>query len=81
VVDLDPAFGEQLLDVAVGQAVAQVPAHRHHDHVGWEPETQRTPNEEQPKDAKGRHASPIQPALDLPNGERNRPGVLMPMRS
>jgi hypothetical protein len=34
VVDLDPAFAEQFLHVAVGQAVAQVPAHRHHDHLG-----------------------------------------------
>jgi hypothetical protein len=38
VIDLDPAFGEQLLDVSVGQAIAQVPAHRHHDHLGREPE-------------------------------------------
>jgi hypothetical protein len=32
VVDLDPAFGEQFLNVSVGQAVARVPADRHHDH-------------------------------------------------
>lgn len=38
VVDLDAAFGEQFLDVAIGQPVAQVPAHRHHDHLGREPE-------------------------------------------
>jgi hypothetical protein len=37
-VDLDPAFGEQLLDVPVGQAEAQVPPHRQDDHVGREPE-------------------------------------------
>jgi hypothetical protein len=34
VVDLDPAFGDQLLNVAVGQAEAQVPAHCEHDHIG-----------------------------------------------
>jgi len=28
VVDLDAALGEQLFDVAVGQAEAQIPAHR-----------------------------------------------------
>jgi hypothetical protein len=38
VVDLDPALSEQLLDVAVGQAEAQVPADGQNDHVGWEAE-------------------------------------------
>jgi hypothetical protein len=37
VVDLDPSLGEEFLDVAVGQPVAQVPAHRHHDHLGRKP--------------------------------------------
>ena len=39
VVDLDAALGEQFLDIAIGQAEAQVPAHRQHDHVGWEAES------------------------------------------
>jgi len=38
VVDLDTALGQQLFDVAVGEAEAQVPADRQHDHVRWEPE-------------------------------------------
>src|SRR6266536_3933466 len=38
VVDLDAALGQQLLDVAVGQAEPQVPAHRDDDDVVWEPE-------------------------------------------
>jgi hypothetical protein len=38
VVDRDATFGEQLLDVAVGQAESQVPAHRHGDQFGWEAE-------------------------------------------
>jgi hypothetical protein len=38
VVDLDAAFGEQLLDVAVGEAEAQVPADRQHDHIRREAE-------------------------------------------
>jgi hypothetical protein len=38
VVDLDPALGEQLLDVTVGQPEAQVPADRQNDHIGWEAE-------------------------------------------
>jgi hypothetical protein len=38
VVDLDPALGEQFLDIAIGQAEAQVPADGQHNHIGWEPE-------------------------------------------
>ena len=38
-VGLDARLGEQLLDVAVGQAEAQVPADRQHDHLGGEAET------------------------------------------
>jgi hypothetical protein len=38
VVDLDAAFGEQLLDISVGQAEAQVSADREHNHIGWEAE-------------------------------------------
>jgi hypothetical protein len=45
VVDLDRAFGEQFFDVSVGQAVAEVPAHRHHDHLGRKAE----PGERRPR--------------------------------
>ena len=38
VVDLDTSLGEQLFDVAIGQAVARVPADRKDDDVGWEAE-------------------------------------------
>jgi hypothetical protein len=38
VVDLDPALGEQFLDVAVGQREAQVPADGQDDHLGREAE-------------------------------------------
>jgi hypothetical protein len=38
VIDLDPAFDQQFLYVTVGQAVAQVPADRDHDHLSREPE-------------------------------------------
>ena len=30
-------FGEEFLDIAVGQSVAQVPAHSQQDHIGREP--------------------------------------------
>ena len=38
VINLDAAFGEQLLDIAVGQSEPQIPTNRQHDHLGWEPE-------------------------------------------
>jgi hypothetical protein len=38
VVDLETALGEQLLDVAIGQAEAQIPADRDDDDVGREAE-------------------------------------------
>jgi hypothetical protein len=38
VVDFDTPLGEEFLDVAVGQAEAQVPANRHHDYIGREAE-------------------------------------------
>jgi hypothetical protein len=44
VVDGDTALGQQLLHIAVGQAVAQIPAHRQHDHLGGKPD----PSERRP---------------------------------
>ena len=38
VVDLYATLSQQFLDVAVGQAEAQVPANRHDDDIGWEAE-------------------------------------------
>jgi hypothetical protein len=38
VVDLDAALDQQLLDVAIRQAVAKVPADRYDDDLGWEAE-------------------------------------------
>jgi hypothetical protein len=38
VVDLDAALGQQLLDVPVGQAEAQLPADRYDHDIGWEAE-------------------------------------------
>jgi hypothetical protein len=37
VVDLDPPLGEELFDVAVGQAEPQVPPDRQGDDLRWEP--------------------------------------------
>jgi hypothetical protein len=34
----DAAFGQQLLDIAIGQPVAQAPAPRDRDHLAWEAE-------------------------------------------
>jgi hypothetical protein len=43
VVDLDAELGQQLLDVPVGQPIAEVPADRDGDHLGWETGTRQTP--------------------------------------
>lgn len=37
VVDGEAAFSEQLFNIAVGQAVAQIPADRDSDHLTWKP--------------------------------------------
>jgi hypothetical protein len=39
VIDLDTAFGGQFVDVPIGQAVSQAPAHRQDDDLGRIPET------------------------------------------
>jgi hypothetical protein len=38
VVDLNPAFDQQFLHVAIGKVEPQIPAHRHHNHLRREPE-------------------------------------------
>jgi hypothetical protein len=53
VVDFDAAFGQQLLDVAVGEAKAEVPAHRSDDHVGWEAEAGEGTSRGQEQNADG----------------------------
>jgi len=42
VIDLDAPLGQQLLQIPVRQAVAQVPAHRQQDHLAREPEPGET---------------------------------------
>ena len=37
VVDLDPALGQRLLDVPVGETEPQIPADRQGDDFAWEP--------------------------------------------
>jgi hypothetical protein len=37
-IDLDASLGEQSLDIAVGQSLAQVPANGKRDHFWWEAE-------------------------------------------
>ena len=38
VINQDAPLGEQFLDVAVGQSVAEIPPDRDRDHIGREPE-------------------------------------------
>jgi hypothetical protein len=42
VINLDATLSEEFFHVAVGQRVAQIPAHRHCDHLRWEPEPGET---------------------------------------
>ena len=37
VVDLDPALSEERFDVAVGEAILQIPTHGEDDDLWWEP--------------------------------------------
>ena len=46
VIDVDAALGQQLLNAAVEQAVAQVPAHRRGDHLARKPVASRRHNED-----------------------------------
>jgi hypothetical protein len=69
-VDLGTALSEQLLDVAVGEAEAEVPADRQHDDVRWEPEA----SEGRPRgctrtSATGSHADSL--AAQRSHSERN----------
>jgi hypothetical protein len=38
VINSDTSLGQQFLDIAVRQAIPEIPAHRHHDHIGWKAE-------------------------------------------
>ena len=38
VINADTPFGEEFFEITIRQPVAQVPAHREHDHLRWEPE-------------------------------------------
>jgi len=74
VVDLDAAFGEEFLDVAVGQAVAQVPADRHDDHLGRKNGTRPNSIGAATRSHTGQHASPVKTALILRSASATEPG-------
>jgi hypothetical protein len=65
VVDLDPALGQQPLDVAVGQAEAQVPADREDDDIGCEAEAGKAD-----RVAAGRGWRVLIPVVSLPGRGR-----------
>jgi hypothetical protein len=70
VVDLDTALGEQLLDVAVGQPEAQVPADSDDDDVGRKPEAGegRARRDRRPRAVSDSHDR----SLTAPAGSRQR---------
>jgi hypothetical protein len=46
VIDLDPTLGQQLLDIAIGEPVAEIPPQGENDDLGREPEpSKRRPRE------------------------------------
>jgi hypothetical protein len=60
-VDIDAALGEQFLDIAVGQPVAQVPAHATMNTSAGKRKP-ATPSKEATKDETERRTSPVNPA-------------------
>jgi transposase InsO family protein len=57
----DTALGQQLLNIPVGQAIAQVPADRDRDHLTREPETSKDRGR-----AKRSHRTSLRPPTDRP---------------
>jgi hypothetical protein len=70
VIDCDTALSQQLLDVTVGEAVAEVLAHRQQDHIRREPEPRKAGPQRWYLDVVTAH----RPTLPEPViGQRNRP--------
>jgi hypothetical protein len=57
VINVDAAFREQFFDISVRESVAEVPAHRHQDHVGREPENRQTTAKQHGDDESPAHAT------------------------
>lgn len=77
VVDLDAALDQQPLHIAVGQAIAQVPPHRDHDHLGRETRSRRRQSRMAARNEDGRTASPVKPAsIDRSTDATDPGGVL-----
>jgi hypothetical protein len=76
VVDVDAALAEELLDVAVGQPEAQVPADREHDHVGREAKAGESgPHSgSRARAAAGSHASSLATRRRSPRTQQCRSG-------
>jgi hypothetical protein len=73
VVDLDAAFDQELFDVTVGQAVAQVPADRDGDDLGWEAEAgEGRPRSWSRARTTGAHGPAVSP-LGHGHSQRNSP--------
>jgi hypothetical protein len=74
VINRDTALGEQLLDIVVRQAVAQIPAHRHCDHLRREPEPANAHNE--PEEVTG-SASQSRPFAQRDSARQETGGVVV----
>jgi len=71
VIDGDTALGHQLLDIAVGQAIAQVPTDRDRDHLAREPETSK----HRGRTRRHHHTSLLPAAIDQRNSALLTDGV------
>jgi hypothetical protein len=69
VVDVDAALGQQLLDVSIGESVAEIPADGDRDHLGWEPE----PGKRGPLDSGTGGSTTMHPPPSQPGPDRRRP--------
>src|SRR5690349_21780881 len=76
-VDVDASLGEQLLNVPVGEPVAQVPPRGQQDHVRREPEPDERPRGRRSTDQTFHCPTPADPS---PIGQRNEPGRTAPRR-
>jgi hypothetical protein len=74
VIDLDAPLDQQLLDVAVGQIEAQIPADRDHDHLGGEPGSRQTPASAAATSESGSMTSPLKPASIMRTRHATEPG-------
>jgi hypothetical protein len=69
--ELDAAFGKELFEVSVGEAVAEVPAHREQNHLRREPEPGEGPRSRPDRAPTDRSAALARAIVELLPGARH----------